>query len=478
MMLSAFTAVVCMLSFCSGSIGRKRPWRFCAFFILVIIAMDPAFTPASWSLASGATEAEATLAQALEGTQEPQATLTLALPQVVEGDDLEDDADEMVCLEVASSAGGASTTYVVQNMSGEYQCHVCMDFFARGGVVQAGTKGRPKWRCHGDNSAMSRLTLNAKTPEEKKALSSLRKDWPRYVLKVLELKSSHSYGASQKQEISKLYEALVVRNSMTKRQRKIEMDEDGYISYQRHMRNKTEEQAKQLWLEESKNPEVFRKDNGKEFVVVTMPTEFIHDITIEWMRRMEKELAELTDLNDKAAAVQRLKAISSSSTFHEMMNITAGGNFQEVENAHNANARDAPKFDENTEIDDDAVMVGVSGSKRRRVGETAETANFRIRQEVGLEKNKLLVRATEVKEKLSKAFTVYKRYVKSQAITALEADQQALLGTDELEQKYETVSLQMLQSTQIQHTNYCCPQKPNRNTYSDQYRLNAGFYIS
>jgi hypothetical protein len=238
-----------------------------------------------------------------------------------------------------------------------------------------------------------------------------------------------------------LYEALVVRNSMTKRQRKVEMDEDGYISYQRHMRNKTDEQAKQLWLEDSKNPEVFRRDNGKEFVVVTMATEFIHDITIEWMRRMEKELAELTDANDKAAAVQRLKAISSSSTFHEMMNITAGGNFAEVENAHRANARDAPKFDENTEIDDDAVMVGISGSKRRRVGESAETANFRIRQEVGLEKNKLLVRVTEVKDKLSKALSAYKRYVKSQAITALEADQQALLGTDELEQKYETVSL-------------------------------------
>ena len=37
--------------------------------------------------------------------------------------------------------------------------------------------------------------------------------------------------------------------------------------------------------------------------MVTMPTEFIHDVTVEWMRRMEKELTELTDLNEKAAAV-------------------------------------------------------------------------------------------------------------------------------------------------------------------------------
>jgi hypothetical protein len=475
MFLSAFTAVACMLTFCSGSSGRKRPWALCALFIVVIVAMDPDATPVSWTGASGS-NIELTAAPQ-EGTKEAEATLTQNLAEVMDGD-LEDDADAMATWESTSSAGGASTTYVVQNLSGEYQCHVCMELCGRGGVVQAGTKARPKWRCHGDNSAMSRLTLNAKTPEEKKALATLRKDWPRYVLTVLELKSSHSYGVSQKQEISKLYEALVVRNSMTTRHRKVEMDEDGYISYQRHMRNKTEEQAKQLWLEESKNPEVFRKDNGKEFVVVTMPTEFIHDITIEWMRKMEKELAELTDLNDKAAAVQRLKAISSSSTFHEMMNITAGGNFQEVENAHRANARDAPKFDENTEVDDEEVMVGVSGSKRRRVGESAETANFRIRQEVGLEKNKLLVRVTEVKDKLYKALQAHKRYVKSQAITTLDADQQALLGTDELEQKYETVSLQMLQSTQIQHTNYCCPPKPNRNTYSDQYRLNAGFYIS
>jgi hypothetical protein len=437
MLLSAFTAVACMWTFFSGSSGRKRPWALCALFIVVIVAMDADATLVAGQ--SQVMEPEETLTQNLAQVMEPEETLTQNMAQVME-DDLEDDGDEMVCLECASSAGG-STTSVVQNLSGEYQCHVCMEGFGRGGVVQAGTKARPKWRCHGDNSAMSRLTLNAKTPEEKKALAALRKDWPRYVLTLLELKSSHSYGVSQKQEISKLYEALVVRNSMTKRQRKVEMDEDGYISYQRHMRNKTDEQAKQLWLEDSKNPEVFRRDNGKEFVVVTMATEFIHDITIEWMRRMEKELAELTDANDKAAAVQRLKAISSSSTFHEMMNITAGGNFAEVENAHRANARDAPKFDENTEIDDDAVMVGISGSKRRRVGESAETANFRIRQEVGLEKNKLLVRVTEVKDKLSKALSAYKRYVKSQAITALEADQQALLGTDELEQKYETVSL-------------------------------------
>jgi hypothetical protein len=475
MLLSASTAVACMWFFFSGSSGRKRPWALCALFIVVIAAMDPDNTPVSCTGASGS-NIELTAAPQ-EGHEEAEATLTQNLAQSMDGD-LEDDADEFVQLETASSAS-ASTTYVAQNWSGEFQCHVCMEFVGRGGMVQAGSKGGPKWRCHGDNSAMSRLTLNAKTPEEKTALSASRKDWPRYVLTLLELKSSHSYGVSQKQEISILCEALVVRNSMTTRHRKVEMDEDGYISYQLWLREvEPEEQAKQLWLEDSKNPEVFRKDNCKEFGVVTMPTEFIHDIRIEWMRKMEKELAELTDLNDKAAAVQRLKAISSISTFHEMMNITAGGNFQEVENAHRANPRDAPKFDENTEIYDDAVVVGVSGSKLRRVGESAETANLRIRQEVGLEKNKLLVRATEVKDKLSKALTAYKRYVKSQATTALEADQQALLGTDEFEQKYETVSLQMLQSTQIQHTNYCCPPKPNRNTYSDQYRLNAGFYLS
>ena len=223
MLLSAFTAVACMWTFCSGSSGRKRPWALCALFIVVIVAMDADATPVSWTGAS-ASNIEPTAAPQ-EGTQEAEATLTQHLAQMIDGD-VEDDADEMVCLECASSAG-ASTTYVVQNLSGEYQCHVCMECFGRGGVVQAGTKARPKWRCHGDNSAMSRLTLNAKTPEEKKALAALRKDWPRYVLTLLELKSSHSYGVSQKQEISKLYEALVVRNSMTKRQRKVEMDEDG-----------------------------------------------------------------------------------------------------------------------------------------------------------------------------------------------------------------------------------------------------------
>ena len=205
-----------------------------------------------------------------------------------------------------------------------YECSVCKERKpcnkTKDSIINAGSKRYPLWRCKCCHAAAARLTAAAVTDAEKKELKALKRNTALFHLKIMELKSDHIKNQTQKAKCRELLDELVAESSMTRRRPTLELDEPGYIAYQKFQRNRTEEQATQMW-KDAINDKDQKKTviDGVQHVIVKGYTAYMHDTKKSIRRHEVVDKDVVQSLEDRRRARKRVGAVASisQSTFFQ-----------------------------------------------------------------------------------------------------------------------------------------------------------------
>ena len=187
-----------------------------------------------------------------------------------EADDFEEDdvpppptpAASDVRVRVAGKRGATSALVVATPACGGagYTCDLCAEFFrwddSVNKAVNHGNARYPRYRDSGCSNAARRLAGACETPDEKKAHRKLMADRDQYRLKIMQLKHQHIANSHQREFARKLVETIVAFTALKEKTAIAMLDRDGFISYHKFFRNKSEEIATTLWDSESENKDV------------------------------------------------------------------------------------------------------------------------------------------------------------------------------------------------------------------------------
>ena len=136
------------------------------------------------------------------------------------------------------------------------QCAFCKESFQYVQVIDksVGKKGT-RIRCRECHAAENRLVNSASSAAEKKELKALRLTPALYAMKIVQLRSKHAFGITQRGCIKKYLQEIIIENKMVQQRGWIELDETGFIVYQMTKRELTREAAVALWERKKSDPE-------------------------------------------------------------------------------------------------------------------------------------------------------------------------------------------------------------------------------